>query len=104
MAYPPGALPISRTDATPQAGDHAPLHNATSQAVNDISGHVQAIDSGAFTVGKATLASKIQSVDTPNHIEFHWNGTDFHFRIDGGAWLIIPFTPALAAALDDLPA
>jgi len=36
MAYPPGVLPINRTDATPQATTHPADHNLANGAINDI--------------------------------------------------------------------
>jgi len=35
MAWPPGVLPINRTDATPQQTTHAADHNGANQAIND---------------------------------------------------------------------
>lgn len=44
MAWPPPALPINITDATPQQTTHPDLHNKTGQAVNDTVAKVGAMD------------------------------------------------------------
>lgn len=43
MAWPPGVLPINRTNATTQQDTHPADHNAVNQAVNDIVPQVQAL-------------------------------------------------------------
>ncbi len=72
MAYPPALLPTNRTDATPQQGNHIADHNGSAAAINDISAHVQGIDSGANKVGAAAnadyaaVANYANSADTCN--------------------------------------
>ena len=53
MAFPPGVLPINRTNATPQLNTHAADHNAVNQAVNDIVPQVQTLlaNKPAYWVG-----------------------------------------------------
>lgn len=120
MAWPPGVLSTSRSNATPQTDTHPADHNAVNGAVNDTVAHVQGIDtqlattnsslaslntevnaieSGAITVGSATsaasatLAYKVRSVDTANDIEFHWDPPYLYFRVDGDVWNQITSTP-----------
>jgi len=47
MAWPPAALPINRTNATPQLDTHAADHNAVNQAVNDTVAYSQALNNYA---------------------------------------------------------
>jgi hypothetical protein len=44
MAWPPPALPITRTNATPQFDTHAQDHNAVNLAVNDLVSKVSWLD------------------------------------------------------------
>lgn len=44
MPWPPGALPVNRTDALFQESNHPADHNAVNAAVNDTVAHVQSID------------------------------------------------------------
>ena len=46
MAWPPGVLPVNRTDALSQQTTHPADHNAVNQAVNDIVAETQALTSG----------------------------------------------------------
>jgi hypothetical protein len=57
MAFPPGVLPINRTDATPQQATHPADHNAISAAINDTVSTVvgmQAVQVRTGTVGNQT--------------------------------------------------
>ena len=44
MAWPPNALPVSRTDQTPQLANHPLDHNDVNQAVNDIVAKLLTLD------------------------------------------------------------
>ena len=66
MAYPPPTLPTNRTNASPQQDIHPNDHNAIGGAINDISAHVQAIDSGAVKVGAAVNADYAASANIAN--------------------------------------
>jgi hypothetical protein len=46
LAWPPGPLPTSRTDATPMTGTHPADHNQVNLAVNDIVTKLTATDAG----------------------------------------------------------
>jgi hypothetical protein len=56
MAWPPGVLPINRSDATPQQTTHAADHNAANQAINDTVAHVQATEGGNLAAFTAMIA------------------------------------------------
>ncbi|HKV67679.1 MAG TPA: hypothetical protein VJN72_06285 [Gaiellales bacterium] len=46
MAYPPAALPVNRTNATPQTNTHPNDHNLIGQAINDVVGKLGTNPSG----------------------------------------------------------
>ncbi len=48
MAFPPGTLPVNRTDALDQETNHPNDHNQANQAINDIAAHVVATDASVF--------------------------------------------------------
>lgn len=64
MAWPPGALPVNRTDATPQQTTHAADHNAIGGAVNDTVDQLKLTTAFAQTTnGKVdTLTTKVGAI------------------------------------------
>ena len=75
MAWPPPTLPTNRTDATPQAGVHAPDHNAANLAINDLVARVLTLDNLSWVdrrAGQVVIANdqwgNAANVDIPNAI------------------------------------
>ena len=71
MAWPPNALPVSRTDQTPQLANHPLDHNDVNQAVNDI------VDRMNDIIDDMTRAS---TQVTPNA---GWSGSAYALRVSG---------------------
>lgn len=55
MPYPPAALPVNLTNATPQQNTHPTLHNQVSQAINDVVTELGANPSGDEATVQARL-------------------------------------------------
>jgi len=51
MAWPPGILPVNRTDSTPQQTTHAADHNAVNGAVNDTVTQLKTVSAALVRTG-----------------------------------------------------
>jgi hypothetical protein len=86
MAWPPGVLPINRTDSTPQQTTHAADHNAANQAINDTVAQLVKVSAGIGTGGKVAgpggnyaagtdfITVTIPAAANPRILTFAYNG------------------------------